>query len=127
MSAGAWVSLFLSIVVIVGGLIAFGKFLQTLNGFGVRLKAVEGRQDKTDGNQNAMQGQINQILGQHGTILERLGEAKKSAEKCNEDTVDLGIQIGSKIDVLGREVNAMNLSLSQRMKAVETVLKLKEG
>lgn len=126
MSIGAWAGFLLSIIGIVGGLIAVGRFIQTLNGFGERLKSVEGAQNESEGHRNAMQTQINRILDQHQSILERLGEAKRSTEKCSEETVDLGIQIGARIDTLGREVNAMNLNLSQRLKAVETVLKLKE-
>lgn len=127
MSVGAWVALVLSICAIFGGFIAVGRFLQTLNGFGERLKLAEGRIDRSDGKQAAQQEQINRILDQHAVMLERLGEAKRSTEKCSEETVDLGIQIGSRIDTLSREVNGMNLQLSQRLKAVETILKIKEG
>jgi hypothetical protein len=125
MTAGAWVALIIAVAAILGGFIAFGRFLQTLNGFGERLKVAEGRLDKSQGHRDAMQTQINRILDQHQTMLERLGEAKRSTEKCSEDTVDLGIAIGSKIDGVSREVNALALQLSQRIKAVETVLKLK--
>lgn len=124
-TVAGWVTLVTAVALAVGGLVAGGKFLAILNGYGGRLGNVEEAQDESRGHRVAMQRQIDRILDQHEGMIGRLGESKRSAEKYNEETVDLGIQIGTKIDTLGREVNIMNLHLSQRIKAVETVLKLK--
>jgi biopolymer transport protein ExbB/TolQ len=122
-----WIQFAVLILAIVAQFIAWGKFLEKLNGYGVRLTKVEesqiaGRQHKQD-----LQRVSDRILDQHAAMLERLGEAKRTAEKCDEDTVELGISIGSRIDEMRREINEMNLNLSQRLKSVETVLKIRNG
>lgn len=120
-----WITLAIAVVGIIGGFVSAGKFIGTLNGFGLRLTDLERGHEKAEGERLTMQRQVDRILDQHETILERLGEAKRSADRCGEDTVELGIKIGSKIDTIGKEVTLMNLHLSQRIKAVETILKIK--
>jgi hypothetical protein len=125
-TVAGWGTLILSTFTIAGGVFALGKFYAALNGLGARVTDMEKDQEKAEGEKIIMQRQIDRTLDQHESLIARVAESKKSAEKCDEDTVELGILIGSKIDAVGRDLNAMNLHLSQRMKAVETVLKLKE-
>ena len=123
LTAVGWLTLLLAISSVIGGFVAAGKFLGTLNGFGERLGEVEKAQEESRGHRASMQRSIDRILDQHESILQRLGESKRTAEKCSEETQDLAINIGSRIESLSRDVNAMNLQLSQRLRAVETVLK----
>ena len=129
LSASAWIGIVGGVVGILAAAIAFpvawGKVVQKLNGFGERQEKLEKAHEKAEGERETMQRQIDRVLTQHDGLIRQLGEAKRSTEKCSEETVDLGIAIGSKIDTLSREVNGMNLHLSQRIKAVETVLKIK--
>jgi SMC interacting uncharacterized protein involved in chromosome segregation len=122
-----WIQFAVLILAIVAQFIAWGKFLEKLNGYGVRLTKVEesqiaGRQHKQD-----LQRVTDRILDQHAAMLERLGEARHTSEECREETVELGISIGTRIDEMRRGINEMNLNLSQRLKSVETVLKIREG
>lgn len=124
-TVSGWVTLIIAVLGVAGGILAAGKFLGTLNGFGVRLTDLEKAHEKAEGERATMQRQVDRVLDQHELMIERLGESKRSAEKCSEETVDLGIAIGAKIDSVARDVNSMNLQLSQRIKAVETVLKIR--
>lgn len=124
-SIGGWVALFGGIFSVGAVVLGWGKLLEKLNGYGGRLQEVEKAQEESRGHRQALQRQVDRILDQHETMISQLGEAKRSSERCNEETQDMAISIGSKIDEMRRDVNTMNLQLSQRIKAVETVLKLK--
>ncbi len=120
-----WITTVGFIMTILGGVFALGKFYQALNGFGARLTDAEKALEESKGDRSAIHRMLERVLTQHEALIERLGENRRTTEKCSEDTVELGIQIGSKIDVLGHRLNEINLNLSQRIKAVETVLKIK--
>jgi hypothetical protein len=120
-----WATLVIAIGGVISGIVASVKFLATLDGFGRRLTDVEKAQEKAEGEHSAMQRQLDRVLNQHDSMISQLGEAKRSAEKCGEDTLESHTLIGNKVEELRREISTMNLNLSQRLIAVETVLKLK--
>lgn len=124
-TASGWVALLGAVFSSGAVVLGWGKLLEKLNGYGERLSDVERAQNESLGHRTAMQRQIDRILDQHETLISLLGEAKRSSEKCSEETQDVAINIGSKIDTVSREVNGMNLQLSQRIKAVETILRIK--
>ena len=121
-----WATLIGMIFSVGAVILGWGKLLEKLNGYGERLNIVEKNQGEARVHRQELQRNLDRVLDQHQTMLERLSEARQTSEKCNEDVQDVAINIGARIDAVSRDINAMNLSLSQRIRAVETVLKIKD-
>jgi hypothetical protein len=107
-------------------ILGWGKLLEKLNGYGERLNTVEKNQGEARIHRQELQRNLDRILDQHAVMLERLSEAKSTSERCDDDMQEIAINIGSRLDTVQRDINGMNLQLSQRLRAVETVLKIKE-
>ena len=125
-SIASYISLALSIIALITYAISYGKWLEKLNGVGVRVALLETEATTAKAEREQHDRELDRLMHQNAETLRILGESKRSAEQCREETVDLGNTIGSKIDTISRQVNDMNLSLSQRVKAVETVLKMRD-
>ena len=125
-SIAGYVSLALSSIALVTYAISWGRWLEKLNGVGSRVAALETESTTARAEREQHDREIDRLMQQNAETLRILGESKRSAEQCREETVDLGITIGSKIDSISRQVNDMNLELSQRVRAVEVVLKLRD-
>jgi len=125
-SIAGYVSLALSSIALVTYAIGWGRWLEKLNGVGGRVASLETESTTARAEREQHDREIDRLILQNAETLRILGESKRSAERCSEETVDMGITIGSKIDTIARQVIDMNLSLSQRMKAVETVLKIRD-
>lgn len=98
---------------------AWGKWTQTINGFGERVKDVETRVDYADARDGQMQQNIDRVLNQHSNILEKLGESKKAAEQCSKD-MDLSThRIETKLDAIRDTVSRIDKELSGKIAALE--------
>jgi hypothetical protein len=122
--ASGWVALFVSIgtavTLVVGSVIAYGKWLSRMNGLGRRVKAVEDDQVKIRAVQDERGLQFERLLTQHEALIEAVAGAKKSAEQCSNESEQHAMFIGSKVDELKNAASKMELSISQRLTVVET-------
>ncbi len=101
------------------GMYAWGKWTQTINGFGERVKGVETRLDYSDARDAQMQQNIDRVLNQHSNILEKLGEVKKGAEQCSEDMDASTHRIETKLDAVRDTVSRIDKELSGKIAALE--------
>ncbi len=113
-----------------GAVYAWGKWTQTINGFGERVKneldgfgervaVVEERLGYADARDAQLQKNIDAVLNQHANMLEKLGEAKRSAEKCSEDMDGMTHRIEAKLDTVRDVVNRIDKELSSKVAALE--------
>ncbi len=98
---------------------AWGRWTQTINGFGERVKGVETRVDYADARDAQMQQNIDRVLVQHSNMLEKLGEAKKSAEQCTEDMGASTHRIEMKLDAVRETLTRVDKELSAKIAALE--------
>ena len=68
--------------------------------------------------------QVDRLLDQHESLITQVAESKKRADQCSEEFEDHAVILGSKIDELKNQSSRTELSISQRLTAVETELKL---
>jgi hypothetical protein len=123
-----WVTLVTAILALGGTILSWiwgwAKLMAKLNGLGGRVSAVEEEQARARGREES----LSKLVSDFGHVLERvsekLGEAKKATEGCNERTEAFAIQIGSKIDDFLRESREDRRALGERLTAVETELRL---
>jgi hypothetical protein len=123
-TGAGWVTLALSGVALVLIPVGYGKWLEKMNGLGGRVKEVEDEQRRLEGVDVERRLEIDRILANHETLLTRVGESKKSADRCLEDAERHAITIGSKVDEARTALNDLRLTLSERLTAVETELRL---
>lgn len=120
-SVGAWVA-----VVVSGGLLfdriknrgkKEGIDESVLNGMGERVQKVETAQTALEGRFLEHQRSVDRLIDQHSQLLNQIGKAEKSSERCFDDMQKFTIDIGSKIDNLRREVvdqvGAIKVSLAE--------------
>jgi hypothetical protein len=100
------------------------KFFSKLNGFGGRLAKVERRQEAADAQANEQQRLNDRITRAQEALLERIVKAEQGAEKCSTDMRDYAVDIGSKVDMLIKEIHAEGRTTGERLKAIETELTL---
>jgi hypothetical protein len=116
------VALILSAIALAGVFVGYGRWLEKLNGVGRRVHKLETESAAGMVEHLTLSRQIDKLIEQHGQMLEKIGESKRSAESCHEDTEQMGIRIGSAVSDLTREVAAMNSDLATRITRVETIL-----
>ena len=123
-----WITMFVSIgtliVVVVGSIVGYSKWLAKINGLGARVKKVEDEQVKIRAVQDERGLQFERLLTQHEALIEAVAGAKKSAEQCSTDSEQHAMMIGAKVDELRGANNRMELSISQRLTAVETKMEV---
>ncbi len=139
--AGVWpitVSGWITMVGVIVGLLAtgggavygWGRWTQTLNGFtekistqlngfGERVTTTENRLAAMEEHDRAMQRIIDTMLLQHGSILERLGEAKRASEQGSSDMDMMASRIESKLDAVRDTITKIDKDLSSRASALE--------
>jgi hypothetical protein len=121
---GFVVSIITAVAVSIGSFIAYGKWLGKMNGFGGRLKKVEDKLTEVSAIQDERGKQFQRILDQHEALISQVAESKKRAEQCSDEFEDHAVLLGSKIDELKNQSSRLELTISQRLTAVETELKL---
>jgi hypothetical protein len=97
-----------------------------LDGFGSRVSRMELGLEHEEGRVDALEVQMSRTQGQYEALITLLGEAKESVNQFRMGTQTLGDKIERRIDDLKRDQNDMRLELSQRLKAVETILEHQE-
>lgn len=126
-SVSGWVSLVTSIVslfmIVVGGTIAYGKWLQKLNGLGERVTSIERFRDEEQGKEIERIRTLDGINRDHKQLLIDVGDAKQASIKCGEDAIDHSLELGARVSEVARDVTQFKLDISQRITAVETVIK----
>jgi SMC interacting uncharacterized protein involved in chromosome segregation len=93
-----------------------------VNAFGSRLTKLELGKEHEEGRVDALEVQMSRTQGQYEALIALIGEAKGSVDQFRVGNASLGDKIERRIDDLKRDQNDMRLELSQRMKAVETIL-----
>ncbi len=121
-TAVGWITTFGFVLMLIGAVIGWGKMLEKLNGYGGRLSEVESEQEKALGAAIVTQRTLDRILDQHDGILKQLGEAKRTAEKCGEDTDAMGYRIEAKVDAVRDQVTKVTLDVAQRLAGLEARL-----
>lgn len=121
-TAVGWVTAFGFILTVGGIVVGWGKMIEKLNGYGSRLTETEQAQSLADGKTQGIVLNVDRILNQHDLILKALGEAKRTAEKCGEDSDAIALRIENRLDVIKAELATVNLNLAQRLASVETRL-----
>jgi len=123
-----WVTLFLSIgtlvAVVVGTIVGYSKWLTKMNGMGRRIKVVEDEQVRIKAVSDERGRQFERLLAQHESLIEAVAGAKKSAEQCSVESEQHALMIGSKVDEMKNKFGGMELSISQRLTAVETKMEI---
>ncbi len=139
--AGIWpitISGWITMVGVIVGLLAtgggavygWGRWTQTLNGFtdkistqlngfGERVTTTENRLASAEEHDRAMQRIIDAMLLQHGSILERLGEAKRASEQGSTNMDMMATRIESKLDQVRDSITKIDKDLSSRASALE--------
>lgn len=123
-SVSGWVALVLSIAsvltIVIGGTIAWGKWLGHLDGLGQRLAKVEQYKEQAIGSETERLRQIDRIEHDHKDLIVRVGEAKQVGAECREDAVQHSIELGSRVAEIDKKISVLELSVSQRLTATET-------
>jgi hypothetical protein len=124
-----WVALVTSIVtaitVLIGAPVAWGRWIQKINGLGERLKLVEDAQKESKGAEMERVRQFDEVMHEQRTIIAAIGRAEKSSESCREEIDQHALALGSLVSGAVTKMGAMELHLSQRLTAVETALNLR--
>lgn len=121
-TVSGYMSLTLSLISVVTIGVAYGKWLEKLNGMGGRVKLLEEAKAGAEAERDLFRTSIDRLLTQHESLIGQLGRHERSTESCREDTEKLGIDLGVKLSDLTREVGRLNLDLSTRITRVETTL-----
>lgn len=125
-TVSGWVALFTSIttaiVMLVGGTLAWGKWLDRMNGFGERLKLVEDKQERDEGADVERLRQFDAVMAEQRHIVAAVARAEKAAESCRTEADQHALEIGSRTIEVINKLNSMELALAQRLTAVETKL-----
>lgn len=126
-TVSGWVALVASlttlVTVVLGGAIAYGKSAEQFNRLKDRVSDLETAQEGQKGMDEERRSQLDRVLGEHATILGALGESKRSVEQCRDDADQYTREIGAKVADVLRAMGQMELSIVQRLTAVETILK----
>lgn len=92
------------------------------NGVGGRVSKIELDMVHDGGRVDALEVQMSRTQGQYEALITLLGEAKASVDQFRAGMSASGEKIERKIDDLRRDQNDTKLHLSERLKAVETIL-----
>ena len=123
-SLGAILGLFLSVVAVAGVLIGWGKFLQKLNSFGVRVARVEKANERLDASHSDLLRLGERIMTQHEQLSKDVARAEKTAENCTELMHDMMTNVTGLLQEMRREIADARSVMSERLAAVETELRL---
>lgn len=120
-----WVTFFISIGAGIGMIVAWGRLLEKLNGYGQRLTDVEGKVDKLAGLVAEQTRSLDLVRAVHEAMLKQLGKAERSAEQCGEDMGEYAREIGSKLDAWRREQSGDVAALRNDFHEVDKTLSMK--
>jgi hypothetical protein len=93
-----------------------------MDGLGARVGRIELGKEHEEGRVEALERQMSRTQGQYEALIALLGEAKESVNQFRMGNQALGEKFERGIGELRRDQNDMRLELSQRLKAVETIL-----
>ena len=93
-----------------------------LNGIGERVKRTELGLEHEEGRMDALEVQLGQAQGHYESLIKILSEAKVTVDGLRTETKSNAAAFRDGIDILRKEQNDTRLHLSERLKAVETIL-----
>lgn len=125
-SISGWIALVTSIAGVVGGFVAYGKWIQRMNGFGERLNTVEAELNRSKGAEMERIRQFDAVMHEQRAIVASIARAEKASEACREEIGQHALTIGSQVAQAMTKMNAMEVNVSQRLAAVETALRLNQ-
>lgn len=79
---------------------------ETINGIGLRVKAVESNHERLEGQFIEHQRTVDRVLVANENLLKEIGRAERASMTAREDSEKFTIDIGSKVDALRRDVLA---------------------
>lgn len=126
-TATGWASLLVATAALVSILYGYAKGIAKLNGYGERLQRQEGKVERLSAQATEFERQVARVTDAQERLLDRIGAAERSAEGCNANVTNFGIEIGSKVDDLRRTMEREARSAGERLVAVETKLDLIVG
>lgn len=126
-SVTGWVSLFTSVIALIGIAVAYGRWIEKLNGVGTRVKGLEEWKQRSDGAELERIRVVDRILSQHETLIGQIADAKAMAGEARREGDENVLHMTSSLQSLERAINALQLDLSQRMTAVETKLNVRSS
>lgn len=110
------------LVSIIGSIIAYGKFLGKLNGFGERLGTVEKEQAAAKERDEVLTRALDRMTQAQEGLLEKLGHAERASEQCEDSMQGYTIKIGAEIHDLAKLIQHEGREAGERLKGVETKL-----
>lgn len=99
-----------------------------LDGLGERVSAIGITQARDSqaayARETAWQRTVDQLIAQHGGFIEKLGEARRASDGCNEQAREYFQEIGVKLDGIIKSIHETALEDERRMSAMETEIRL---
>jgi hypothetical protein len=109
-------------VTIVGSIIAYGKFLGKLNGFGERVSVVEKEQAAAKERDEVLTRTMERMTQAQEHLLEKIGQAERASEQCGDSMQEYTIKVGTEIHELAKLIQHEGREAGERLKGVETKL-----
>jgi hypothetical protein len=119
------VSLVASLAALTSIAIAYGRWIEKLNGMGKRVEILEVAKQRNDGAEIERVRVIDRVLNQHEDLIRQITEAKSIATDARHDGEENSDRVSQALATLERSINGMRLDLSQRLTAVETKLDMR--
>ena len=134
-TAGGWVALGASLIALIASLYSWIKtkgkqeasheyLLKEINGLGGRVTNVESEQARIRGEHAELGKLLDRVTTTQLGLMEKIGDARKAAEGCDERTDQFAREIGSKVDELRKLINEEGRRTGERLSAVETQLRI---
>lgn len=126
MSVAGWLGIILSAIAIFGAVWGYAKsaaraseaqrrMVEQLNGMGERMKRLEDAHEQHRGMMEKLDRAVESTLRAQGELLVRIGAAEKHSEDAEDRTVQLGIDIGSRLSDLAEKLGQFRSDITNRM------------
>lgn len=115
-TVAGWVALAAGGIALLAALYTHAKNLANLNGMGRRLEKIEEAEERRTQQAADLVRMVERCTDAQVSLAERVAEAKKAADSCDDRARDHSIEIGAKIDDLRKEVR----TLADRLLVMET-------
>ncbi len=106
-------------------LIAMGKFLEKLNGFGTRVNDMEKKLSGQEALQHAATLANQRLVDAQASLLKEIGHAHEASAQCGRDNDTLRSDIISRLDSMSKEAFEGNTKVRERLAAVEQAMRMR--
>lgn len=115
-SVAGWLGIIGTFGLAVGAVLAWGRWVEHLNGLGKRVEKTEQAEERRMQQATDLVRMVERCADTQTSLVERVAEARKAAEACDDKARDHSLELGVKIDDLRKEVR----TLADRMLVMET-------